>query len=38
MIQLYVSLIRRGTMKLEAVPALWRDKVQAELDKGEVGA
>lgn len=33
MIQLYVSLIRRGTMKLEAVPALWRDKVQAELEK-----
>ena len=33
MIQLYVSLIRRGTMKLEAVPALWRDKVQTELEK-----
>lgn len=33
MIQLYVSLIRRGAMKLEAVPALWRDKVQAELEK-----
>ena len=33
MIQLYVSLIRRGTMKLDAVPALWRVKVQAELEK-----
>lgn len=33
MVRLYVRKIKAGEMTLEEVPALWRDKVEAELAK-----
>ena len=36
MVRLYVLKIQRGEMALEDVPKYWRDKVEAELNNGEV--
>ncbi len=33
MVKLYVMKIHQGKMTIEDVPALWRDKVAAELAK-----
>ena len=33
MVALYVKRIKEGLMTVDEVPKLWRDKVQAELDK-----
>ncbi len=33
MVKFYVSMIKRGRMKLEDVPAVWRKEVSAELKK-----
>lgn len=33
MVTLYVKRINNGLMTIEEVPQLWKDKVQAELDK-----
>lgn len=33
MIKLYLMKIHQGKMTIEEVPALWRDKVAAELEK-----
>lgn len=33
MVELYVKRIKEAKMTIDQVPALWRDKVQAELNK-----
>lgn len=33
MVALYLKRIKEGLMTVDEVPKLWRDKVQAELDK-----
>ena len=33
MVAFYLHKIKNGDIKIEQVPALWRKKVQAELDK-----
>lgn len=33
MVAIYVRRINEGKMTIEEVPALWKSKVQAELDK-----
>ena len=33
MVKLYIMKIHRGEMTIDDVPALWRDKVAAELEK-----
>lgn len=33
MVQVYVSLIQKGLRTLEQVPALWREEVEAILEK-----
>ena len=33
MVKVYVSLIRKGKMKIEDVPMKWRKQVRAELKK-----
>lgn len=33
MVAFYVDKIKNGEITIEQVPTLWREKVQAELDK-----
>lgn len=33
MVKLYVDLINKGLWTLDKVPAIWHDKVAAELEK-----
>lgn len=33
MVALYLKRINNGLMTIDEVPQLWKDKVQAELDK-----